>query len=90
VNPKLGEAAGLRRAWIERPKEVKDLKDQKEGATRNLTHTNLGAPEHPPATMPLKAEQASPFWCQACGFAIPTCEHRVVYGSTRGLSSGRT
>jgi hypothetical protein len=29
-NPKLGKASGLRPAWIERPKEVKDLKDLKE------------------------------------------------------------
>ena len=34
--------------------------------------------------MLLKAEQDSPFWCQTCGFATPTCGHRVVYQSGRG------
>ena len=24
-----------------------------------------------------KAEQRSPFWCDACGVIIPTCEHRT-------------
>jgi hypothetical protein len=41
-------------------------------------------PQDPPLSILPKAEQASPFWCQACGFAIPTCAHRVVYGSARG------
>ena len=26
-----------------------------------------------------KAEARSLFWCQACGAAISTCAHRVVY-----------
>jgi hypothetical protein len=39
---------------------------------------------HPPASTLPKAEQHSPFWCQACGFSIPTCRHRVVYGTARG------
>ena len=32
------------------------------------------------AEMIPKAEARSPFWCHACGFEIPTCAHRVVYG----------
>ena len=36
-----------------------------------------------------KAEQASPFWCQACGFAIPSCQHRVVYGTAPGAITTR-
>jgi hypothetical protein len=63
--------------------------------TRKTTENNhkiTGAPAiviapqrqiRPPDITP-KAEQASPFWCPACGVAIPTCRHRVVYGSTRG------
>jgi hypothetical protein len=85
-NPKLGKASGPRLAWIERPKESKDLKEKQEAATRNFTNNGLGGPEHPPANMFPKAEQASPFWCQACGFAIPTCGHRVVYGLVGGRS----
>jgi hypothetical protein len=41
-------------------------------------------PHNPLASASPKAEQHSPFWCQACGFSIPTCRHRVVYGSARG------
>jgi hypothetical protein len=41
-------------------------------------------PQAPPPSIPPKAEQASPFWCQACGAAIPACKHRVVYGTARG------
>jgi hypothetical protein len=60
--------------------------------TRENHDQNTGAPAmaiaqrpyHPPASAPSKAEQHSPFWCQACGVAIPTCRHRVVYGSARG------
>jgi hypothetical protein len=76
TNPKLGGGAKPRLAWIERPKEVKDLKDSKEGPTRN---------DNDHGTLP-KAEQGSPFWCQACGYAIPTCGHRVVYGFVWGRS----
>jgi hypothetical protein len=25
-----------------------------------------------------KAETTSPFWCDACGYADPTCPHRVI------------
>lgn len=89
-NPKLGEASGPRLAWIRPPKESKDLKEKREAATRNFTNNTLGAPEHPPANVLLKAEQDSPFWCQACGFAIPTCGHRVVYQSGRGKPGWRT
>jgi hypothetical protein len=28
-----------------------------------------------------KPEAASPYWCAACRVAIPTCEHRVIYGT---------
>jgi hypothetical protein len=60
--------------------------------TRENQYQNTGVlatvitqrPHHPPASAPPKAEQHSPFWCQACGVAIPTCRHRVVYGTTRG------
>ena len=88
--PKLGKASGPRPARIERSKESKDLKEKKEAATRNFTNNGLGGPEHPPANIFPKAEQASPFWCQARGFAIPTCGHRVVYGLVRGRSGSRT
>jgi hypothetical protein len=75
-NPKLGGASGPRPAWIERPKEVKNLKDIQEEPTRNDDDDGI----------PPKAEEDSPFWCQACGFAIPTCRHRVVYGTSQGRS----
>jgi hypothetical protein len=60
--------------------------------TRENHDQNTGAPAmaiaqrpyHPPASASPKAEQHSPFWCQACGFSIPTCGHRVVYGTARG------
>jgi hypothetical protein len=60
--------------------------------TRENQYQNTGAPAiviaqrpyHPPASTIPKAEQHSPFWCQACGFSIPTCRHRVVYGTARG------
>jgi hypothetical protein len=60
--------------------------------TRKNHYENTGAPaiaiaqrlHHPPPSAPPKAEQHSPFWCQACGFAISTCQHRVVYGSPQG------
>jgi hypothetical protein len=65
--------------------------------TRENHDQNTGAPaitiaqrpHHPPASAPSKAEQHSPFWCQACGVAIPTCRHRVVYGSSRGRAGRR-
>jgi hypothetical protein len=31
------------------------------------------------APKPTKAEARSPFWCAACGVAIPTCRHRVIH-----------
>ena len=80
ANPQLGGVSRPRLAWIERPKEVKDLKDIKERPTRN---------DDDDSTLP-KAEQDNPFWCQACGFAIPPCEHRVVYGSARGRPRWQT
>jgi len=56
--------------------------------------TTTDAPAAPLAHAPDKAEAASPFWCPACGVAIPTCRHRAVYGppparprSPRGGSS---
>jgi hypothetical protein len=60
--------------------------------TRENDHQNTGTPatmivpkpHNPPAGALPKGEQGSPFWCQACGFAIPACGHRVVYGSARG------
>jgi hypothetical protein len=60
--------------------------------TRENHYQNTGAPamaiaqrpDHLPPGAPPKAEQHSPFWCQACGFSIPTCRHRVVYGTARG------
>jgi hypothetical protein len=56
--------------------------------TRENQYQNTGVPAiaiaqrpyHPPASASPKAEQHSPFWCPACGVAIPTCRHRVVYG----------
>jgi len=59
--------------------------------TKGNDHQNTSAPAiaiaqrpyRPPASAPAKAEQHSPFWCQACGVAIPSCGHRVVYGSAR-------
>jgi hypothetical protein len=80
ANPKVGETSTPPLAWIEQPKEVKDLKDLQERSTR-IDDDDGALP---------KAEQASPFWCQACGFAIPTCRHRLVYGSARGKPGWRT
>jgi len=65
--------------------------------TRENQYQNTGTPvpiivqqPHPPLASALpKAEQHSPFWCQACGYAIPTCRHRVVYGSARGRTGRR-
>jgi hypothetical protein len=65
--------------------------------TRENQYQNTGTPamaiaqrpHHSPANASPKAEQHSPFWCQACGVAIPTCRHRVVYGSARGRAGRR-
>jgi hypothetical protein len=41
--------------------------------------TTADAPAAPLAHAPDKAEAASPFWCQACGYAILSCVHRIYY-----------
>jgi hypothetical protein len=57
VNPKLGEpfAAVLER--IEQRKDLKEVKEKKEGVTRNSFEIGLDKPE-----------RQSPFWCEAHGF----------------------
>jgi len=45
-------------AWIEPLKDVKDLKERKEGATPNFDGGGMDKPE-----------MQSPFWCDAHGFA---------------------
>jgi hypothetical protein len=67
ANPKVEGAFEPELARIELPKEVKDLKDLKEGETPNLRAEERDKPE-----------RRSRFWCEPCGFAIPTCVHRVV------------
>jgi hypothetical protein len=47
---------------------------QKQGKTREKND----APAAPFAHAPDKAEEASPFYCAACGYSIPTCAHRVL------------
>jgi hypothetical protein len=69
-NPELGVASEPHLAQIERPKEVKEIK---EGPT----------PNKKASTLP-KAEEASPFWCPTCRVIIPTCVHRVIYAPPRG------
>jgi hypothetical protein len=68
ANPKLSEGAKTPGAPIAPLKEVKELKETKEAATPNSDREGMD-----------KAETASPFWCAACGYAIPSCVHRVVY-----------
>ena len=36
------------------------------------------APNTPAWVIEPKAETASPFYCAACGYSIPTCAHRVL------------
>jgi hypothetical protein len=64
-------------------KKTRENHDQNTGAPASVSAQR---PYHPPASAPPKAEQHSPFWCQACGVAIPTCRHRVVYGTAQGRS----
>ena len=67
ANPKVREASTPRAEPIEPQKEVKELKEYKDGPTPNVAHARD------------KAETASPFWCPACGYAIPACVHRTAY-----------
>jgi hypothetical protein len=67
-NPKVEGASGPQLARLEALKEVKDLKDLQEGPTPNAREE-----------WPNKPERQSPFWCETCGVAIPSCAHRVIY-----------
>ena len=96
ANPKVIEASTPRSEPIEPQKEVKELKDIKEGSTPNYDHDHVDRPQDAP-TAPLgvdinaklpppsnglaldKLEAKSPYWCAACGVAIPSCEHRTAY-----------
>jgi hypothetical protein len=75
-NLKVGEASTPRLARIEPQKEVKELKEKKERATPNLHEGELE-----------KAERQNPFWCEACGYSTPTCEHRV-FEAVRSTRTG--
>jgi hypothetical protein len=83
ANPKLTEGATALGAQIPPLKEVKDLKEEKDAATPNCDHAHVDrqndAPAAPLADAPDKAETASPFYCAACGYSIPTCVHRTRY-----------
>jgi hypothetical protein len=56
-NPKLGETFETLLARIEHRKDVKEVKERKEAATRNSIEGSLDKPE-----------RRSPFWCEAHGF----------------------
>jgi hypothetical protein len=56
-NPKLGETFETLLARIEHRKDVKEVKERKEGATRKFIEPWLDKPE-----------RQSPFWCEAHGF----------------------
>jgi hypothetical protein len=59
----------------------------------DLDKQELTRPDAPTAPMAQafnreKAEAASPFWCAACGFIIPTCQHRTIYARPSARSGG--
>jgi hypothetical protein len=58
LNPKLDEGSTARLAGIGSRKDLKDLKERKEGATRNSEARGMDKPE-----------MQNPFWCDAHGFA---------------------
>jgi hypothetical protein len=66
-------------------KEVKELKEKKDGPTPNVDHDQEDQRPDPRDEVPSghiprdKAEAASPFWCPDCGYAIPACVHRTRY-----------
>lgn len=66
-------------------KEVKELKEKKDGPTPNVDHDQEDRQPDPRDEFPSihiprdKAEAASPFWCPDCGYAIPSCVHRTAY-----------
>jgi hypothetical protein len=68
LNPKVEGASEPYLARIQPWKEVKDLKEYKERPTPNSREEIW-----------IKAEAHSPFWCTACGFEIPSCDHRTIY-----------
>jgi hypothetical protein len=85
ANPKLREGS---KPLGEPIPPLKEVKENTEGPTPNFDHDHIDH-QHDAPTAPWvhardKAEAASPFWCPACGVAIPTCRHRVVYGTARG------
>jgi hypothetical protein len=65
-------------------KEVKELKEKKDGRTPNVDHDQEDRRPDPRDEFPSvhilhdKAETDSPFWCAACGYSTPTCTHRVL------------
>jgi hypothetical protein len=67
ANPKLGETFEALLARIEHRKDLKEVKERKDGATRKLRETWLDKPE-----------KYSPFWCEAHGFCHGEClsDHR--------------
>lgn len=87
-NPKVEGASTPQLARIEAEKEVKELKDSKEGSTPNDDHDHMDHQQDAPAA-PIafarerKLEEDSPYWCAACGVAIPSCGHRIVYTEGR-------
>jgi hypothetical protein len=62
----VAEPSGPDSARIEPPKVCKELKETKEGPTPKWTDEGT------------KAEEASPFWCAACGYSTPRCAHRGI------------
>src|SRR5262249_40144717 len=51
-----------------------------ETLTSRTDERNERENERPSAHAPVnKPETRNPFWCPACGVAIPTCAHRVIY-----------
>jgi hypothetical protein len=65
-------------------KEVKEVKEKKDGPTPNVDHDQEDRRPDPRDEFPSghilhdKAETDSPFWCAACGYSTPTCAHRVL------------
>ena len=61
-------------------KEILERKDLERRVPEKVIGQD-GSAEAPVAIAPTeeKAETRSPFWCPACGYAIPSCVHRVIH-----------